>query len=169
MALALAVAATVAGGAVATITVADPAAPPAGDPGGPLIEVTGDAATPGARAVADGFADQVRQWCAGTRRHFDVPLAWDGVGAFATDVYVALLAVDYATTVTYGQLAERAGHPGAARAVGRAMATNPWPLVVPCHRVVPASGGIGAYGPGPALKARLLAFESAVAAGQAPS
>jgi len=62
-------------------------------------------------------------------------------------------------TVFYGALAERAGHPRAARAVGTAMARNPVPLVVPCHRVLPGSGGIGAYGGGPARKRALLELE----------
>jgi methylated-DNA-[protein]-cysteine S-methyltransferase len=62
-------------------------------------------------------------------------------------------------TVFYGALAERAGHPRAARAVGTAMARNPVPLVVPCHRVLPGSGGIGAYGGGPERKRALLELE----------
>jgi len=63
--------------------------------------------------------------------------------------------------VTYGALAARIGHPRAARAVGSACATNPIPLVVPCHRVVPGSGGVGSYGGGPDIKRRLLALEGA--------
>jgi methylated-DNA-[protein]-cysteine S-methyltransferase len=63
--------------------------------------------------------------------------------------------------VTYGTLAARIGHPKAARAVGSACATNPVPIVVPCHRVVPGSGGVGSYGGGPARKRELLAHEGA--------
>ena len=63
--------------------------------------------------------------------------------------------------VTYGALAARIGHPKAARAVGSACATNPVPIVVPCHRVVPGSGGVGSYGGGPARKRELLAHEGA--------
>jgi methylated-DNA-[protein]-cysteine S-methyltransferase len=63
--------------------------------------------------------------------------------------------------VTYGALAQQAGRPHAARAVGSACARNPVPIVVPCHRVVPGSGGIGAYGGGPARKRQLLALEGA--------
>ena len=62
--------------------------------------------------------------------------------------------------VTYGGLAAKVGHPRAARAVGSACATNPVPLVVPCHRVVPRAGGVGSYGGGPELKRRLLALEA---------
>jgi methylated-DNA-[protein]-cysteine S-methyltransferase len=63
--------------------------------------------------------------------------------------------------LTYGALAARIGHPKAARAVGSACATNPVPIVVPCHRVVPGSGGVGSYGGGPARKRQLLAHEGA--------
>jgi methylated-DNA-[protein]-cysteine S-methyltransferase len=63
--------------------------------------------------------------------------------------------------VTYGTLAARIGHPRAARAVGSACATNPVPIVVPCHRVLPGSGGVGSYGGGPDRKRALLAHEGA--------
>lgn len=62
--------------------------------------------------------------------------------------------------VTYGKLAGKAGRPGAARAVGTACATNPVPIIVPCHRVVPGSGGIGGYAGGPERKRTLLALEA---------
>ena len=65
-------------------------------------------------------------------------------------------------TITYGALAARAGRPGAARAVGTACARNPVPLVVPCHRVLPGSGGVGSYGGGAARKRALLAMEGAL-------
>jgi methylated-DNA-[protein]-cysteine S-methyltransferase len=64
--------------------------------------------------------------------------------------------------VTYGALAEAAGNPRAARAVGTACARNPVPIVVPCHRVVPTGGGVGAYGGGPERKRALLAHEGAL-------
>ncbi len=65
-------------------------------------------------------------------------------------------------TVSYGELAARAGRPGAARAVGTAMATNPVPVVVPCHRVLPASGRLGHYTGGVERKSALLALEGSV-------
>ena len=67
--------------------------------------------------------------------------------------------------VTYAKLAARIGHPKAARAVGSACATNPVPIVVPCHRVLPSSGGIGNDGGGPERKRRLLAHEGATVRG----
>jgi O-6-methylguanine DNA methyltransferase len=76
-------------------------------------------------------------------------------------VLEALAAVPAGAAVTYGELAARAGAPSAARAAARVMATNAVPLVLPCHRVVPASGGTGAYGWGADVKVALLALEGA--------
>ena len=84
-----------------------------------------------------------------------------GVPEFARKVYAALLAVPAAETVSYGGLAELAGHPRAARAVGSAMANNPIPIVVPCHRVIRSDGSYGNYGHDPAYKVRLLDHERA--------
>ena len=64
--------------------------------------------------------------------------------------------------VTYGALADRSGNPHAARAAGSACATNPVPIIVPCHRVVPGAGGVGSYGGGPARKRALLELEGAL-------
>jgi methylated-DNA-[protein]-cysteine S-methyltransferase len=66
------------------------------------------------------------------------------------------------TVRTYSWLARRVGTPKAARAVGNAMARNPVPFIIPCHRIVPESGGVGNYGYGPKLKRRLLMLEGAV-------
>jgi methylated-DNA-[protein]-cysteine S-methyltransferase len=71
-------------------------------------------------------------------------------------------AVGVGQVVTYGALAARTGHPRAARAVGTACARNPVPIVVPCHRVLPGSGGVGSYGGGPARKRQLLEMEGAL-------
>jgi methylated-DNA-[protein]-cysteine S-methyltransferase len=65
-------------------------------------------------------------------------------------------------TVRYGELAARVGNPKAARAVGTACATNPIPLIVPCHRVLPSTGGVGSYGGGPPRKVQLLELEGAL-------
>lgn len=93
-----------------------------------------------------------------------LPLDWDGVPPFTRSVLAALFeGVPHGRTVTYGGLAKLAGHPGKARAVGQAMARNPWPLVVPCHRVLGAGGGLTGYtNPhGLDLKALLLRLEGA--------
>jgi len=71
-------------------------------------------------------------------------------------------------TTSYGKLGARVGHPRAARAVGTAMARNPVPLVVPCHRVLPGSGGVGSYAGGPARKRALLELEGALPPGLSP-
>ena len=73
------------------------------------------------------------------------PLDFSRLPAFDAAVYEALRRVPAGETVTYGELAERVGRPGAARAVGRAMGDNPWPILVPCHRVVGADGKAGGF------------------------
>jgi methylated-DNA-[protein]-cysteine S-methyltransferase len=83
-------------------------------------------------------------------------------GPFRREVLETLRGVARGATITYGALAERAGHPRAARAVGTACARNPIPLVVPCHRVLPSSGGVGAYAGGAARKVALLELEGAL-------
>lgn len=90
-------------------------------------------------------------------------LDWDGVPAFDRKVYEAARAIPAATTLTYGSVAAGLGAPGDARAVGRALGRNRFPIVVPCHRVVAARGpgGFSATG-GAALKQRLLAIEQSM-------
>ncbi len=83
-----------------------------------------------------------------------------GLTPFQRKVYAALRKVPAGTTVTYGELARRAGFPGAARAVGSAMRKNRLPIVIPCHRVVPVSGGLGEYSGGKKWKRWLLEHEA---------
>ncbi len=90
----------------------------------------------------------------------EVPLETLGGGLFYRAVYETLLSVPPAVTVSYGTLAEMAGYPRAARAVGTAMASNPIPIVIPCHRVVRADGRLGNYGTDPTWKERLLSHEA---------
>jgi methylated-DNA-[protein]-cysteine S-methyltransferase len=117
-------------------------------------------ATVGAEAGehAREAASQLEQYVAGERRAFDVRLDWGGVEERHRTVLEALVeAAPYGTTVTYGELGRRAGESDP-REIGRFMATNPLPLVVPCHRVV-AADGLGGYGGGLELKRRLLELE----------
>ena len=104
---------------------------------------------------------QLQDYFAGVRHGFDLPLDLQGLTPFARDVLTALLLVPAGATIGYGELAALAGHPGAARAVGRVMANNPWPLVIPCHRVVGSDGALTGYSAagGTTTKAWLLEFE----------
>jgi methylated-DNA-[protein]-cysteine S-methyltransferase len=95
-------------------------------------------------------AKQLDEWFAGSRRSFSLAVAWpDDLSPFARTVLETLVArVPWGETVAYGELAELAGRPRAARAVGSIMAGNLVPFVVPCHRVIAAGGRIGGYGGG---------------------
>lgn len=114
-----------------------------------------------AEAIASRAQREIREYLAGRRRRFTVPLDLSGLSPFHRRVLRAARRIPFGCTATYRDLARRAGSPLAARAVGRAMARNPVPLVIPCHRVVAAGGGLGGYGGGLALKRRLLVLEGA--------
>jgi methylated-DNA-[protein]-cysteine S-methyltransferase len=93
----------------------------------------------------------------------DVPLELSGLPAFHARVYRAVRTIPPGATLSYGEVAALAGAPGAARAVGNALARNPFPLIVPCHRVIGSGGRIGGYSApgGLATKRRLLTIEGA--------
>ena len=122
-----------------------------------------DARRASSRAPDEVFA-QLREYFQGARRNFDVKLDDSGLSDFARNVHKALLEIPYGSVVSYGELARLAGSPGAARAVGRVMSANPFPLLVPCHRVVNADGRPGQYsgGFGKQTKARLIDLEHEV-------
>ncbi|MCG3180546.1 MAG: Methylated-DNA--protein-cysteine methyltransferase [Phycisphaerae bacterium] len=110
------------------------------------------------------LAARVADYFAGREADFSrVPLDLADCPPFQARVLKALAKVGYGRTVTYGQLARRVGRPGGARAVGQAMARNPIPVIVPCHRVLRSDGGLGGFSAdeGVALKDRLLAMERA--------
>jgi methylated-DNA-[protein]-cysteine S-methyltransferase len=96
-----------------------------------------------------------------------IPLSMDEVPEFHRRVYEVARGIPPGDTLTYGEIATRLGEPGAARAVGQALGRNPFPIVVPCHRVVAAGGRIGGFSAhgGAATKRRLLALEGCPAAG----
>lgn len=113
---------------------------------------------------APGRLDEVRreldEYFAGRRDHFELPLDWRLSAGFRRTVLETLYAdVDYGRTVSYLELATMAGNPKASRAVGTAMATNPIPIVVPCHRVLRTGGQLGGYGGGLPAKVTLLELE----------
>ncbi len=113
------------------------------------------------RCAASQWLTHLRAYFAGSRRGFPLEIAWDALPPFQRAVLQAVAAIPYGETRTYGQIAAAIGRPKAARAVGRAVATNPMPIVIPCHRVVGSNGALHGYsGPGGlATKARLLALE----------
>jgi len=104
------------------------------------------------------LARQVEEFFAGARRDFDLPLAPKGT-PFQKRVWAELLRIPFGETISYGELARRIGNPAASRAVGRANATNPISLIVPCHRVIGANGTLTGYGGGLDLKDKLLTWE----------
>lgn len=101
---------------------------------------------------------QLREYFAGERREFDLPLRLEGT-SFQRDVWNALLAIPYGQTRSYGELASRIGNPNASRAVGLANGSNPIAIVVPCHRVIGSNGALVGFGGGVELKAQLLSLE----------
>jgi methylated-DNA-[protein]-cysteine S-methyltransferase len=104
---------------------------------------------------------QLDEYFAGRRQAFDVPLDWRLTAGFRREVLRATARIPYGRTASYREVAREAGSPAAHRAAGSALATNPLPILVPCHRVVPAGGGLGDYRGGAAAKAQLLGLEGA--------
>ncbi|MCQ2071369.1 MAG: methylated-DNA--[protein]-cysteine S-methyltransferase [archaeon] len=108
--------------------------------------------------VMEEAIKQLEEYFSGRRKDFDIPVYQEGTD-FQKDIWDAMCRIGYGETVTYGRLAEMAGHPGAYRAAGTACGGNRLPIIIPCHRIV-ASNGIGNYGGGVSLKKRLLTLES---------
>ena len=106
---------------------------------------------------------ELKQYFAGGLQAFTVPIDFSRWQGFTAQVYTMLRAVPYGETITYGELARRAGQPAAARAVGRIMARNPLPIILPCHRVIAVNGALTGYsgGAGIATKIFLLHHEKA--------
>ncbi|MFF3665846.1 methylated-DNA--[protein]-cysteine S-methyltransferase [Microtetraspora malaysiensis] len=109
----------------------------------------------------DTVARELEEYFAGTRRAFDVPLDYALSAGFRQTVQHYLPRIGYGHTLTYKQVAEQVGNPKAVRAVGTACATNPLPVVVPCHRVLRTDGGLGGYIGGLDAKTSLLTLEKA--------
>jgi methylated-DNA-[protein]-cysteine S-methyltransferase len=113
-------------------------------------------------ARLDAVRRQLDEYFAGHRRRFDVPLDRRLSRGYRLAVLEELSRVPFGQTVSYKDLAERTGKPNASRAVGTAMATNPIPIVVPCHRVLRTGGALGGYGGGLETKVWLLRHEGAL-------
>lgn len=102
---------------------------------------------------------QLREYFAGERREFDLPLKLSGT-EFQISVLRALQEIPYGQTVSYGEIARRIGRPRAVRAVGAANGRNPLPIVVPCHRVIGSTGDLTGFGGGLDTKEALLRLEA---------
>lgn len=104
-------------------------------------------------------ARQLREYFAGSRTRFELPLAPEGTD-FDRRTWQALLTIPHGETISYAELARRVGSPGASRAVGRANGRNPLAIVIPCHRVIASDGTLGGYAGGLPMKRKLLDLES---------
>jgi len=109
----------------------------------------------------DEAAGQFEEYFAGRRTTFDLALDLRLSAGFRRTVLGHLAAISYGHTESYAEVAAATGHPGAVRAVGSACATNPLPVVVPCHRVVRSDGSLGGYLGGLEVKRTLLELEAA--------
>ncbi|WP_288865848.1 methylated-DNA--[protein]-cysteine S-methyltransferase [uncultured Alistipes sp.] len=121
---------------------------------GPAVGQAGDLPPVLRQAV-----EELREYFAGERREFTLPLAPAGT-PFQQQVWTALREIPYGATCSYGRIAGRIGRPKACRAVGMANNRNPIAIVVPCHRIVGASGALVGYAAGLEVKEKLLALES---------
>jgi methylated-DNA-[protein]-cysteine S-methyltransferase len=125
-----------------------------------VLAAMGGDAEPGS---LDDVRTQLEEYFAGKREHFDIELDLDGIDGFRRRALEVMSAIPYGETRTYRELAEAAGNPAAVRAAGSACATNPWPVIVPCHRVLRTGGGLGGYLGGLEMKRGLLDLEAGAA------
>lgn len=112
----------------------------------------------------DDVRRQLDDYFAGRRRAFETPIDWRLVRGFAGDVLRATARIPFGETASYREVAAAAGSPNAYRAAGNALGSNPVPIVVPCHRVLHAGGGLGGYTGGLERKRYLLTLEGALPA-----
>lgn len=103
---------------------------------------------------AGDVAAQVREYTQGQRRVFDIPIYWQALRPFQQRALQETVKIPYGETRTYKEIAAALGNPHAARAVGRAEAANPMPIVIPCHRVIGADHKLRGYGAGEGLKTK---------------
>lgn len=110
------------------------------------------------------YASELLDYLAGSREKFRFKIDWQTLRPFQRQAMQAVYAIPYGETRTYAEIATRIGRPRAYRAVGRANATNPMPLVIPCHRVIGSDGKLHGYGGGQGLQTKewLLKMEGAI-------
>jgi len=116
------------------------------------------------KQILGPFAREILEYTQGKRREFTFAIDWASLRPFQRKAMQAVYAIPYGETRTYAEIAGEIGHPKAPRAVGRANATNPMPLVIPCHRLIGADGKLHGYGGGEGLKTKewLLKMEGAI-------
>jgi methylated-DNA-[protein]-cysteine S-methyltransferase len=127
-----------------------------------LLEEIAEVISPRILEAPDRLDDARRQlddYFEGRRREFKLPLDWRLTHGFHGKAIRQIARIPYGKTLTYRELAAKAGNPRAFRAAGTACGANPLPPIVPCHRVLPAGGGVGNYGGGPEMKRALLELE----------
>ncbi len=107
----------------------------------------------------DNFTEELSGYFEGNLRKFSLKTVFDEGTEFEKSVWEAARDVPYGETRSYKWLADRVGSPGGSRAVGQALAKNPIPIVVPCHRIIESTGDIGGYSSGVNIKRRLLEME----------
>lgn len=99
----------------------------------------------GTNLICNRVEDQLKEYFHGNRKAFEIPLDWEQLRGFQRKVLEIVSGIPYGSVLTYGQVAAKAGSPKASRAVGGALAHNPLPILVPCHRVVSSSGHLTGY------------------------
>jgi methylated-DNA-[protein]-cysteine S-methyltransferase len=114
------------------------------------------------QAAIQPVVDQLSEYFQGRRNTFDVPVDYSRLTPFAREVLKATASVPSGGVATYSEIAKQIGNPGATRAVGNALGRNPVPIILPCHRVVPADHSIGNYTGGVDIKVKLLSLEGAL-------
>jgi methylated-DNA-[protein]-cysteine S-methyltransferase len=105
-------------------------------------------------------ARQLSEYFSGNRREFDLLMDWSGKPAFFRKVWTEMLKIPFGSTASYSDMAEKAGSPKAVRAVGMANRSNPFAIIVPCHRVIARSGALHGYFYGLDVKEQLLRHEN---------
>jgi len=114
---------------------------------------------PARHGHARQLAAELGRYFAGAAEPFTTQLDWTAATPFQRRVWAALRQIPFGETAAYGDIARRVGSPGGARAVGQAVGANPFPILIPCHRVIRSSGALGGFSAGLPLKRWLLAHE----------
>ncbi|NLN71083.1 MAG: methylated-DNA--[protein]-cysteine S-methyltransferase [Chloroflexi bacterium] len=124
-----------------------------------IVNQTDDAPSLSGWQTLGTLLDEINAYLSGLRREFTIDIDWDGITGFQKQVLHITHGIPYGQVLTYGAIAKQLGKPGAARAVGTALARNPMPIVIPCHRVIGSDSGLHGFGGGLPVKEFLLTLE----------